>query len=249
MAINMYKVTVGLQSWHYTSGEFDVNTGLHDYLAVPLKRTDLTFDLKQTEVTLTVPADLAPFDMFKYVAPLLPFTVEIMSYPSLVSSYIGNVVKVSFDAATNVAKVTLGSVKSLEDSVAPSRTFSVTCSYELFSEPCGLIANAFKTSVPIADIIVSELTMTADAFGTHGDHYYHGGYIMTSTGESQYIVEQIGNTITLLGGIVTINDVTNVDIFPGCNKGHMTCNDKFANQPNFGGYPFIPYINIFAEPF
>ena len=249
MSINLYKVTVGEQRWYYTSGEFDVEYFVHTYLAKPLKRTDLSFDIKQTEVTLTMPADLEPFSQLKYVTPLLPFTVEIMGYPSLVTVFKGNVVGASFDVTTNVAKVKLGSVKSLENSTAPSRTFGTTCSHELFSGKCGLLSDDYKTTILKENIVVDGHTLTASDIGLNGDHYYHGGYIVASTGESQYIVSQVGDVITLLGGIVTIDDVTSIDFFPGCNKGHMTCADKFSNQINFGGFPFIPYINIFTEPF
>ena len=70
-----------------------------------------------------------------------------------------------------------------------------------------------------------------------------------STGETQYIVSQVGNIITLLGGIVTIDDATTMSFYPGCNKSHVTCDTKFNNQERFGGFPFVPFINIFTEPF
>ena len=249
MAINMYKVTVGSNTWHYTSGEFDVTTGLDDYLAMPLKRTDLSFDLKETEVTLTAPSDLEPFSLFKYVTPLLPFTVEIIGYPSLNTVFKGNVLMVSFDVIKNEAKIKIGSAKALENTTCPARTFGTTCSYELYSEECGKNIADYTTTINVGSLVISGREMTHTALGAHGDNYYKGGYIEASTGETQYIVSQIGDTITLLGGIVTISEATTVSFYPGCNKSHVTCDTKFNNQTRFGGFPFVPFINIFMEPF
>ena len=249
MSINLYKVTVGSNVWRYTSGEFDIETALDTYLAKPLKRTDLSFDLKETEVTLTVPSDLEPFNLFKYATPLLPFTVEIIGYPSLSTVFKGNVLLVSFDVVTNVAKVKIGSAKALENTTCPARTFGTTCSYELFSGECGISLAAYTTTLNVGDLTIDGNDITHPTLGANGDNYYRGGYVEASTGETQYIVSQVGNTVTLMGGIVTIAEATTMKFYPGCNKSHVTCDIKFANQNRFGGFPFVPFINIFMEPF
>ena len=249
MSINLYKVTVGNNVWYYTSGEFDISGGVNTYKAVPLKRTDLSYDLKETEVTLTVPSDLEPFSLFKNTTPLLPFTVEIIGYPSLNTVFKGNVLMVSFDIVTNVAKVKIGSAKALENTSCPARTFGTTCSYELFSTECGVSIASYTTILNVGDIVIDGNDMTHTSIGAHGDNYYRGGYIEASTGETQYITGQVGNTVTLLGGIVTIAEATTISFYPGCNKSHVTCDTKFSNQTRFGGFPFVPFINIFTEPF
>ena len=248
MTINMYKVTVGYQEWHYTSGEFDVATGLDNYLAVPMKREDLSFDLNQTELTLTIPADLEPFTMFKYAAPLLPFTLEVLSYPSMNIIFVGNVLNVGFDGATNVAKVKVGSNKALEGTTCPSRTFGVTCSYELFGEACGLNSDDYKLVVAVGNITYDNRTISAAALSVHGDNYYSGGYLQTSTGETQYIISHTGDTLELLGGISTYPDAISVDFYVGCDKQHTTCVNKFNNIRRYGGFPTIPIINPYLEP-
>ncbi len=248
MAVNLYKITVGNDNWYYTSGEFDVIAGLITYTAMPLKRTDMSMDINQTEVTITMPADLAPFNWFKYSAPLLPFIVEIIGYPSLSTVFTGKVVSVSFDAATNIAKAKLGSTKALENSTCPSRTFGVTCSYELFGDSCGVDSNLYKYSKDITSITQNNNELTVVGIGTNGDYYYNGGWLQASTGETQYISKQVGDVVTMLGGIVTFSDATYIDFYPGCDKQHTTCLSKFNNIQRFGGFPTIPLINPYTEP-
>ena len=252
MALSLYKIILGNQAWYYTSGEFDLVGGVNPYYAKPIKRSDLTFDIKQTEVTLTIPGDLEPFHLLKYSAPLIPFKVQIIKYPSLVTHYIGNVVKALFDGNTNVAKITLGSTTTLENSTCPTRTFGSPCSYELFGEGCGLDSSVYQTNIDIGSITVSGTTLTASAIGAHGDGYYAGGYVEASTGETQYIMSQVGNTVTLMGGLATIIDVSSIIFYPGCDKSVTACETKFDNVAAinyYGGFPHIPGINPVTEGF
>lgn len=249
MAINMYRVTVGSNQWYYTSGEYDVSTGIYDYLAKPLKRTDLSFDMSTTEVTLTIPGDLAPFELFKYSTPLIPFTVEIMEYPSMNSAFTGNVLSCSFDSVKGIAKVKLGSNRALDGSTAPARTFGTTCSYELFSSACGVSKASHAAVIGTGSMSQTDNVLYVPGLGAYGATTFSGGYLETTEGESQYIVSQSSDYVTLLGSLTTLGDSSAITFYKGCDKQHTTCNSKFGNIARFGGFPFIPFINPYSEGF
>lgn len=250
MSVNLYDITVGAQNYYYTSGEFDVHTALHDYIAKPMSRSDLSFSIDQTELTLTVPADLEPFNLFKYSTPLLPFQVQVISHPSLAVFFDGIVKSVAFDGVKGTAVVKLGATKAVENSAAPSRSFGVTCSYELFSGECGINSGDFDISIVKAEVTQnSDTELQAPLLATKSDGYFTGGYVQTTTGESQYITGHIGEVVTLLAGLLTFDDSTSFTFVPGCDKGVGTCDAKFNNEINFGGFPYIPISNISSEGF
>jgi len=61
-------------------------------------------------------------------------------------------------------------------------------------------------------------------------------------GTTRAIAAQVGDQITLVQrlpeGTWAIGDA--VTLYPGCDRLYTTCRDKFANVPNFFGFPFIP---------
>lgn len=54
------------------------------------------------------------------------------------------------------------------------------------------------------------------------------------------------NKITILSGINGLIAGMTVNIITGCNRDLNTCNNKFDNVINFGGFPFIPLNNPFT---
>lgn len=250
MAVTLYNITVGQRLYKYTSGEFDVQTATDLWEAHPIKRADLGFDLTQNVLTLTVPSDLVPFDSFKAHVPILPIEVEVLEYPSFGLMYKGNITGVSYDARTGVAKVTLGSTNTIDTVTCPNRTFGKLCSLDLFDSMCGVNANSFKLSIPVTD-----LNWTSDNVFSHASvggvvgGAFNSGYIVLNTGESQFIVSHVGDTITLLSPLFTLPESTTIDIYYGCNKTEEDCANKFGNLPNFGGFPYVPIKNPVREGF
>jgi len=250
MAVNVYKVIVGPNVWLYTSGEFDLQTASEVWKAIPMKRTDLTYELKQTNLTLTTPADLEPFNSFKYNVPILPIKVEVYEYPAMSVRFMGVVTGIKYIVNKNIAEVKLGSTDTIGKTMCPNRTYGQQCSFDLFDELCGLDKNNFTLTLQ-----VSELVWESDNIFSHPDlgNYQEGafsmGYVLLNTGESQYIVEHTGEKIQLLDTLYTLNKATTIDVVFGCNKSLTQCRDKFNNTPNFGGFPFIPTKNPSTEGF
>ncbi len=248
MAVNLYEVTVGPNLWRYTSGEFDVQTATEVWEAVPMKRQDLTFELKKTDLTLTVPTDLEPFNAYLYNVPILPINVTVYEYPAMSIRFVGTVTGVKYTANTDIASVKLGSTDTIGKTMCPNRTYGQQCSFDLFDEMCALDRNAFTASIPVDELNwITDATFQHSTVGAYPAGSFSMGYALLSTGESQYIVDHSGDQIQLLGPLYTLNDATNIDITFGCNKSLDHCGGKFNNKPNYGGFPFIPTKNPATE--
>lgn len=77
------------------------------------------------------------------------------------------------------------------------------------------------------------------------DGYFRGG-ILNLSGEYGYITSDVGNVITLQYAVpgLSVSDV--IQVAPGCDLNQNTCNSKFNNILNFGGYPYISPDNPFG---
>ena len=248
MAVNLYEVTVGTNVWRYTSGEFDVQTATEVWKAIPLKRKELTYDLKTTNLTMTVSADTPPFDTYKYNVPIVPINVVVYDYPSMGVKFTGTVVGISYNVKTNVASVKLGSTDTIGNSTCPNRTYGQMCSFDLFDEMCAVPVSSFTVTLPTNELTWSQGDVVSHpVLGGYPADSFRNGYVLFDTGESQFVVEHNGDTLKLLGTIFTRDDATTMQVTYGCNKSITDCENKFNNLPNFGGFPFVPTKNPVTE--
>jgi hypothetical protein len=83
--------------------------------------------------------------------------------------------------------------------------------------------------------------------------YYVGGLLRDSRGVDRYIVAQNGNVLTLvrrnddLSQRIVDDGPEIVQLYPGCDHTRKTCVQRFNNQVNFGGFPWLPTKNPFGN--
>lgn len=80
--------------------------------------------------------------------------------------------------------------------------------------------------------------------------YFDGGQVLFSTGENAGLAQEIslfdfdtsnGGAVSLylrMPFVVTVGDTGS--LYPGCFKGIDQCSRRFANAPNFRGFPHVP---------
>lgn len=245
MAVDLYHVSAGPQVWRYTSGEFDVQTATDLWEAKPIKRQDLSYDLKQTGLSIILPDDVAPFDIFKTITPLLPITVIIYDYPTMGVKFKGDIKGVSYDATKSIATVSIGSTKFLGDTTAPNRTYSQSCPFDLYGQECGVDRAAY--TITVANSTVNWIAPDKLENPAFAGQNLINGYIELDTGESQFITAQSGGTLQLLWAVATRDDAVTVKAVANCMKSTYYCDTYFNNLPNYGGFPYIPTKNPATE--
>ena len=108
---------------------------------------------------------------------------------------------------------------------------------------CGVTLASYQNTVTATAF--SSNVLTVDAI-SEADGYYSGG-IVTYNGANQFITNHTGTSLTLLGPVAGLSDAidassptgVNVSIAPGCDLTRATCNSRFNNLANFGGFPFM----------
>jgi hypothetical protein len=246
MGVDLYRVTAGPDIWLYTSGEFDVQTATDLWVAHPIKRKDLSYDLKQNSITMTVPSELEPFGIYKIVTPLLPIHIEIYDYPSMGLKFRGDIKGIAYDANKDTATVTIGSTAFLDDTMIPNRTYGFACSFDLYGEGCWVNKAAHTVTVPNSE--VNWIQPDLIQHSAFADPTFTNGYVELDTGEAQFITTADTNGyVRLLWAVATRDKATTVSIVKSCNKSTQACETIFNNLPNYGGFPYIPSKNPVTE--
>ena len=116
------------------------------------------------------------------------------------------------------------------------------CPHALYDRSCRVNPADYATTVSIESLVGNALTSTA--FVALGDGYLSGGFL-SFTGshgatERRAIKAHVGETITLLGPADGLSNGMVITVYPGCNRITSTCQSKFDNLANYGGFPHLP---------
>lgn len=130
----------------------------------------------------------------------------------------------------------------------PRWRFTRTCNHQLYGEQCGVVAGDFDFGNTILAIDPSDrkVTISGQRASTEAKHWRQG-VLIHPDGIRMTILnaEHIGgNTVLQLHQWSTDLEVSdNVTIRAGCDHTAPTCEEKFSNLANFGGFPQIPNSN------
>ena len=116
------------------------------------------------------------------------------------------------------------------------------CPHVLYGKGCNLNKAGF--AVAGTATAISGASMTISAAASYPVGYFTYGMLETAAGVYRMITNHSGSSITLVRPVDFDGDF-NVIIYPGCDRTVTTCNDKFGNRDNFGGFPYIPLKNPF----
>ena len=116
------------------------------------------------------------------------------------------------------------------------------CPHALYDRSCRVDPNDYGTSVMIASLTGN--IIVSGAFGALGDDYLAGGFLSFvgphGAIERRAIKSHEGSSITLLGPADGLAEDMWIVAYPGCNRITSTCETKFSNLANYGGFPHLP---------
>lgn len=120
-------------------------------------------------------------------------------------------------------------------------TFSSQCNHFLYGPACGLSVNSFTQELTVVAISADGLQFQVN-HGQADPDYYNGGILSRGDGfcEHREIRVQDGNTLSLGLPIRGFTVGETVRIAPGCDRYGSTCQNKFNNYDNFGGFEAQP---------
>ena len=123
------------------------------------------------------------------------------------------------------------------------------CRHSLYGIGCRLNKDDFALGgTPTAAI---RNVVTVPEAASSPDGYYRGG-MLAFNGIYRMVTGHSGSQLTLSRPIqsllISLNEGAGnetVQIYPGCDHSRATCDSKFNNLNNYGGFPWIPLKNPF----
>ncbi|MZR14220.1 hypothetical protein GQE99_14450 [Maritimibacter sp. DP07] len=116
------------------------------------------------------------------------------------------------------------------------------CRHAVYHTGCGLNIADFEVSGTATAI--SGATVTVAEAASQADGYYTGG-VLTFNGARQMVAKHVGSSLTLIGALPGLEGEisewgsADVQIAPGCDLSLATCELRFSNTDNYGGFPWM----------
>lgn len=245
--VELYRFTSGLRKWLYTSADVAFVYASETYEPYQLKRGAFrqTQELAKAGLKINAPRDL-PFVRDAMASPLIDvvwLTVyrRHRSDAEVTQWWKGRVDGVRFEGSeTAIDCAPLGT--SLRR-IGLRRPAQRQCPHSLYEMGCNVSDAAFSASGSLVSHIGA--TVTAGVFATQPDGWWVGGKIRLG-GVLRFIVNHVGDTLTLTGAIPGLAQNAGFVVYPGCDHTPDTCHNKFGNGPNYGGAPWWPVKNPFT---
>lgn len=147
------------------------------------------------------------------------------------------------DFGRSSIQISINDPRELLDVDMPRNLYTRQCRYALFDSRCSLDKAAFAFATQIA---AAPSTQQFSIVGpVQADNYYALGSLNFTSGDNaglrMMVRSSAGNTLALLAPMpfaVSPGDL--LTVYPGCDKTDTTCQTKFNNLLNFGGFKYIP---------
>jgi uncharacterized phage protein (TIGR02218 family) len=255
--IELYEFTIGATVYRYTSAEDTQTISSVDYTPLAgLKRSKIGQGPEERRSTLTIDMPGSNAFVRPYIAavPSNRATVTIMRLqrsdypaPEVVTIFEGYVKAVNFDGdGGRMAKVAVEPAISATARSIPQFTFQGLCNHVLYDDQCQIDDTdpAYRTSLTVT--VVTTVELTIPGLAAFGDGWFTGGVVEVNGGlDARLIIDHTADVLTLhipfasapLGQVVTV--------LAGCAHTLAICKSKFDNVINYGGFAFVPKINIF----
>lgn len=251
MNIDLYTFTSPQQTQRWTSSEFAVDDSGQIYAPLPLKRDTVSqgMDAAKAAVTLKVPP----------TCDLVMWLLEAAASGEQVSVTMTRAQSSSPDTGAQITGVQwIGRVSGVESAddgavvrcesalvslkrIGLRRLYSRGCTHVLYGPACGA---ALRSEAANLLYMPDPLHMQLGAQPAALDGALGGGWVQLADGRRWMIVEQLGAQLTLLHP-ANLDTGQAVTLVAGCDHSTVTCQNRFNNLDNFGGFPSIPGTNPF----
>lgn len=251
--IELYEFRLGVLSYLFTSNPASVtyNSLTYDPLEVKRETLDFSPDNRAEIIKVTVPASHPLVRQYINSVPGQRATLVLRRVQrfdgsnELIQMLAGTVRSVGFALDGLSADIAVMPITGDLANTIPRFMFSGLCNNVLFDQGCTVASSLFRYTGLVSG--VSNDTVTVNGLSAKGSGWAVGGFLALAAGDYRLIIAHTGDTIRLLLPFPSSPLGQTVDVFAGCDHTAATCQSKFGNGINHGGYPFVPLRNIFSS--
>ncbi len=250
----LFLFTMGNRQWAYVNHAEPVVRGALTYQPEVISMGNIVQDLNEAppsiEITMAATAEVA--QQFIPYQPVFPMQVSVFRRhrddpdAEYLIEMMGDVAAVAFDEEEGMCVFTCRMVSSNLDRKAPWPIYQGPCNYALYGPGCQVNKEAYKVETAVSD--VQETDIFSTDFASKPDGWFRTGFVRReSTGEVRFIIDHVGNKLTLQTPFVDLDPGDAVTAYAGCNRLYDTCVSKFSNGHRYAGFEWIPQKNPFAD--
>ena len=243
----LYSFESGGTHYAYTSADEDVIYSAITYAQEPIQRTAVeeTPEIGRQSLKFTVPRDNEVAALFLAGPPTDSVTLTIRRLhrgdTDAVVIWIGRVMQVEFAELT--ATILGESILTAIKRPGIRRRYTYSCPHALYGHDCRVSQGDYLVIGVLTN--VSGAVLQGAELAGFADGYFSGGYIQIYKNDQwhrAYITAHSGVSVTCATALpVAVGDTYNA--YPGCDHTLDTCDTRFSNSANYGGFPWIPLRN------
>lgn len=259
--IGLYLFEWGPTLWAYTSSDRAVTrtetiNGLEvevEYLPLAISDSGLTQGgSSENDFAVTIPPNIPIVVRFRTTPPSEPIWLTVRRKHSAEDDapiyWIGTVSNIKGQDIANkqvFGRPLSGSFKR----TGLRLCWTTGCPHFLYDPGCKVDPADYELDGEITALTGS--TATVDFAGAFDADYFHGGIIsweasVDGTIERRMIQSQAGDVLTIFGTTDWMEVGMAVKLYPGCIRNAETCELKFNNLSNYGGFDFLPTESPFG---
>jgi uncharacterized phage protein (TIGR02218 family) len=251
------------EKYAYTSATQNVTFDSVTYTPKIIERTKISVERAEPGtdkgLELTLPASDAL--VLRYTTSVPPKRDLVTIYrrhandgatPETITYYRGYISSVSFQG--HVAKVKVAPFATILSRNVPKRIYRGLCTHVLYDTECKVLSSnpSFSFAVNVTAVSTDGLTVTIAGTGIGGRaaDYYDGGMLRRGSIDRRMVLDFVdtgSNTgtckVLLPFPSLAVGEV--MTLLAGCDHSITTCRTKFANEVNYGGFPWVPTRNPF----
>lgn len=244
-------------SYRYTSSDEKVVFNSNTYVPLAMTRSSIqsgTHLDEGAEVTIELPT--ASQIIADYAFAVSPPNLDMTLYryhreddpnAEAIPYWKGRVAQISVSGHLSTIRVPSILANAMSSNV-PSVYYQRPCNRVLFDQGCKVdrASNQCLAVVKGYNGLALQLEQTtpfSDGFLVGGDLY------ITGRSERRLILANVGDILRFNYPFAGGKPGDHVVLSAGCDHSFKTCQQKFQNGINFGGFPYIPQYNPFSQGF
>lgn len=240
--------------WTFTSGNqainYDAGEGVEKYVPASISRTDAEVKNEIAKANLDVTISLNNEVGLRWLADNGEKIVSLTIFEREKNGTVNVVWKGRLSSIVpGMNEITLKMESIFTSMRRPGlrARYQRSCRHPLYGRGCRLDPEDFAIAGTVT--ATTKKTFTIAAADAQVDGYFVGGMLRAPDGALSYIIAHVGSAVTVqrfsfsLQQAVEAGDDFDVTLYPGCDHSNATCNAKFANGLNYGGFDYIPSKN------
>lgn len=238
----------------FTNGPVALVVDGRTYEPTQISHSDFedTAELARNDITVSAPRDNAAAELFRVAPPSETVLLTIFEVHAddpdeeKQPVWSGRVINVEWRGLA--AELRCESISTSLKTPGLRRLFARNCGHVLYGPRCRLSNLDYQASVGVE--VVNGIQLESAGFALQPDGYYDGGYVEWESEpgliDRRAIRSHVGSLVTVTHPLVGFSAGESLRVYPGCDHTTATCNSKFGNVANFGGFPNMPRKNPFA---